>query len=209
MNKSIEELKELSLKCDQTSMLVMDAASFNKFFGKIYSATASFQRQAGGDSEELVSLACKLLDMAVKHHRENKFLATESAAKVFDETVKLLLRILSNDLNVNERTYQEARETRLKLIAVKACGIIPPGHYQQRSMGRHYGVCNNESEANRVEAEALSYAKDNLFEFTQFVYRLGKSQEYIPDPFIQTSLYNPLAIYERVISLGSGAKMIE
>jgi hypothetical protein len=127
MQKPIDELTELSRRCDQVSMLVMDASGFEEFFGKIYAAVNLYQTQtfAPHESAQLVDSACRLLELAVKHHRDTDASATENAVKVFEQTAQRLLSVLSADLKVNETSYQEAITTRLKLNALKACGILP------------------------------------------------------------------------------------
>lgn len=206
MQKPIDELTELSRRYNNVSMLVMDADAFERFFGKIYAAVNLFRTQAHttDESAQLVSSGCQLLELAIEHHRHQNAFATENAVKVFEHIVQQLLDILRIDLKVNETSYQEARTTRLKLNALKACGILPPGHSENHSRGRFSRADESKSE----EVEALRFAQENLSEFTQFVYYLGERHEYIPDPFSQPPLSTWLSLYERVWPL-TGAKMIE
>lgn len=207
MQDPITDLKDLSRACDSVSMLVMDASGFEKYFGKIYAAVNRFhaQRHNKQQAVQLVEIACQLLEAAVNHHRSASACATLSAVTVYDETVRLLVRIMRADLEMNDSVYQEARKTRLALNALKAWGINPPGHSEKRYSSRYGNEDANEAE----RTEAWRYAQDNIEEFTRFVYRLASNHEFIPDPFWDGPHSAALSLFQRVRSLGPGASMIE
>lgn len=207
MQDPIADLKDLSHTCDSVSMLVMDASGFEKYFGKIYAAVNRFRAQPHNQQQaaQLVGIACQLLEAAVDHHRSASAYATPSAVTVYDETVGLLVHIMSTDLRMNDAVYQEARKTRLVLSALKACRINPPGHY-----ANHYSSRYGDADANEAgRTEAWRYAQDNIEEFTRFVYNLAYYHKYVPDPFLGGPDSAALSLFERVRSLGPGASMIE
>ena len=207
MQTPIGELEDLSLTCDSVSMGVMDTRAFEVFFGRIYGAVNRFRSRPHTDHEsaQLVGVACQLLEAAVNHHRSPSAAVTESAVKVYDEIVRLLLHIMGTDFGVNESSYKKARDTKLKLDALKACGITPPGHSENRFSRRIEG---GES-GGPQETEALRFAQENVVEFTRFVFNLGHTSEYIPDPFWGGQLSTTWPLYERVKSLIPIASMIE
>jgi len=201
MEDPIADLKDLSNICDSVSMLVMDSREFEKYFGKIYAAVKRFRAQPHNEHQaaQLVGIACHLLEKAVDHHRSAS--ATPSAVTVYGETVRLLLYIMSTDLRMNDSVYQEAKKTRLMLNALKACGIKPPGHYSFPYSSR-YGSAD-ENEVKRIEA--LGYARNNIEEFTRFVYNIACDQIHISDPFLSGPGSAALSLFEKVRSLDPGA----
>lgn len=220
MQKQIGELTELFHKCDKVSMLVMTPSGFEQLFGKIYAAVNCFLEQLPADgvsllltshkpkldleSEQLVDIACNLLERALTHHSNKNTCATENAAIVFEEIVQRLLKILKYAVRVDEKSYQEARTTRLRLHALKAFGISLPNH--SISAPTRWGPNDHENESQATEA--LHYVRENLTEFIKFVYGLGLSNESIQDPFMN-SLSSKLRLYERVKALEANGKQIE
>lgn len=206
MQKPIADLEDLSRTCDAVSMYVMDAAEFEKFFGKIYGAVNRFRAQAHDEQEaaQLVATASQLLEAAVNHHRSESASVTPNSVRVYDETVRLLVLIMSTDLRMNDSVYDEARKMRNVLNALRACGISPPGHFE-RPYSPRYG---NGDAADAARAEALHYARENIEEFTRSIYNLAYNNTFILDPFVGGQQSAALSLFERVRYLGSGALLI-
>ncbi|AYH43958.1 hypothetical protein [Azoarcus sp. DN11] len=207
MQNPIADLEDLSRTCNSVSMLVMDASAFERFFGRIYGAVNRFRVQPHNEQEatQLVETAAQLLEAAVNHHHSVSASATPNALRVYDETIRLLVHIMSTDLWMNDSVYEEAKKTRHALNALKACGINPPGHSEQHYSSR-YGS-GDANEAGRVEA--WRYVRENIEEFTRFVYNLAYNHNFVPDPFWCGPQSAALSLFEKLKYLGSGASLIE
>lgn len=207
MQNPIADLEDLSRTCDAVSMHVMDAAAFERFFGRIYGAVNRFRAQSHTEQEaaQLVEIASRLLAAAVDHHRSAPASVTPGGVLVYNEAVRLLVHIMSTDMRMNDSLYEEAKKTKLGLNALKACGITPCGH-SDKVFSSRYG---NEDANEAVRTEALHYAQSNIEEFTRFVYSLAYNHNYVPDPFWGGPQSATLSLFEKVRSLGPGALIIE
>lgn len=207
MQNPITELKELSLKCNSVSMLGMDTSAFEKFFAKIYGNVNVFHSQTHNaeEAEQIVKLASQLLETAVNHHKKDSASVTQNAVVIYDEIVSLLKNIVSIDLRITDSVYEEAKNTKLALDALNACGITPPGHFKPMNSSRYGNGDENETR----NKEALDYAQNNIEEFTRFVYNLAFNHEYVTDPFWQQPQSSALSLFEKVKYLGSGALIVE
>lgn len=217
MQSPLDELTKLSRQCDEVSMLAMDSADFQKFFAKTYgiiNQPSADNHVAHGidlqaESVRIVETACQLLETAIRHHRGNSAAAaTETSVKIFEATVLLLMKMLNERLHMNETEYQKARSTKLKLAALEACGFSRPD-FPLRTYCRSWGdpeEARQQQEAK--ENEAKHYARENLEEFTKFVFETAKNGTWVQDPFAGEG-YRILSLYEQVRFLNTRGALIE
>lgn len=203
MTEIFSELKEMANRYDEVSMQIMDAPSFEIYFAKIYGAVNHFvqDRAFQNNSLDVINLAYELLSRAVTHCTKTSSPITEKAANIFQITVQLLIDTLSSKHFVNQSVYEQAKETNIRIRAMKACGINLTSHYSSPIFSRF------QQDATQDE-EALHYAQENIVDFTNFVYKTAKSGEFVSDPFNEPGVANPFKLFERISALTSDLLLI-
>lgn len=203
----ISDLDEVLHLYGPVNMLAMDPRDFEKYFGRIHAAVNLFRAQphAATQAARVVQTTCQLLERAGEHHRTESRSATSDAVKIYDDIVLMLDQILMVDLRMTEGNYENARKKSLALNALMACGIVPPG-YQATSYTSRFA---NEDENEARRAKAFHYVRDNIEEFTRFVFDLAYNHKYVLDPFLSGGDSVALDLFQRVKSLRPGFTMIE
>lgn len=185
-------------------MLGMDAAGFEKFFGKIHATVNTFNARQHDlrESEQIVEISCLLLDTAINHHQSESVYLTLKSAKIYDAILELLKLIMVVDMRMDDAEYEKAEIIRHSLLALEACGIHPFGH-------ENHSRWDDQGLREQSQSEALSFAKANFIKFTRFTYDLAQKPGLVPNLFRDPSYTKCLTLYKKVRGLSTSASLIE
>lgn len=197
MTSPIQELKDLSVECDSVTLPLITADGFRSVFGRLYRAVKRYNgERSSNETTKFVERASELLLLVVRHHQKNNLSIDADMAVAYEATVKLLLQMLHNDLEMDEYSYERAKNLHMKIKALKACGITLPGHFPD-SPSRF----DDKEVVEKEKTLALQYARENIEEFVSFVFNLGQPGSYVCDPFENGK---PWHLFDRVKTLQDG-----
>lgn len=155
-----------------------------------------YGERSSNETAKFVERASELLLLLVRHHKKHDLSIDADVAAAYEATVKLLLQMLHNDLEMDEYSYQSAKNLHMKIKALKACGITLLGHFSD-SPSRF----DDKEAMEKEKTLALQYGRENIEEFVRFVFDLGQPGSYVLDPFENGK---PWHLFDRVKTLQDG-----
>ncbi|QEA40276.1 hypothetical protein FGL86_15090 [Pistricoccus aurantiacus] len=204
--QTLNFLNEASNKIDNVSIIAMNPCDFLRFLARIYGIINDYKKEKNSSQDSLVIIkkSYQLLELILEYHTNNNLPVEKEAIDIFQNILDLLLSILSTDFNVNRSTYYEAKKINLFIRALRASGINPAAYLNKPFTNSFY---NKELEKDFNE-EALIYARQNIENYSKFIYHLADGSAFTPDLFALEPSASQFETYSNLVSLEASCKLL-